>query len=434
LEDNSLDVLRGLDPDSPVVAAALSERHRSGEALSELKKAALRSLSLAAPTDTQESSILVTGGTGCIGTEVLSILSQRSRSRIVSVARGLTQPLRVFTTVNYLIADVRDRPSLLKLFQAVRPQIVIHLAAVRNPALAEAYPADTVLTNVQGARNVLLAATMYGADRLVVASTGKALKYWSRDLYAVSKKLVEYLVATGEVPGPTRCAVRFTHVVQNSLILEHLNKWTRHDEPVQLHGLNAFYIQSAYEAAQLLVNEAFNPSPGSATVSAQRDLGWPVDLQELALDVIAANRSSSRIDVVGYPSGYESDLFPGTYDPLTFGDHSPLLNALEVDRITSQVTDPFERCTMPTRSNPDLDRAIDHLASEAALGQQGEALAASARICSDKLLAWHLSNTTASRLKRLTRLAELNPTGSSNDEIVSAAIRRQLRLSSHEPD
>ena len=54
--------------------------------------------------------------------------------------------------------------------------MVFHLAAERDPGLAEAEVHRTVTTNVLGIRNVLAASIGAGVPQVVRASTGKALR------------------------------------------------------------------------------------------------------------------------------------------------------------------------------------------------------------------------------------------------------------------
>ena len=130
---------------------------------------------------------------------------------------------------------------------------------------------------------------------------------------------------------------RFTHVLDNSIIYQRLLSWA--DEPengvIRLHSPDiAFYVQSALESAQLLLLACLGGAPGEFRVLATSDLGWPVSLMDLALDVLA--RSGSRVPVYlsGYDRGFEEIPFPGLYDPMTAGDVSPLLNAFETGAVT----------------------------------------------------------------------------------------------------
>ena len=54
------------------------------------------------------------------------------------------------------------------------------------------------------------------------------------------------------------------------------------------------------------------------------DIGWPHDLFSLARDVVNEEMSSSVITFSGYDPGYESRLFPGTFDPLRARRVAPL--------------------------------------------------------------------------------------------------------------
>ena len=80
------------------------------------------------------------------------------------------------------------------------------------------------------------------------------------------------------------------------------------------------------ECYQLLMTAGMVAEPGHPKVVALRDLGWPpVSLLDLTLDYLADNPDSrSPIVFTGYPPGYEARPTPGTYDPLSAGDVSPL--------------------------------------------------------------------------------------------------------------
>ncbi len=74
-------------------------------------------------------TILVTGGTGCIGSTLIEQLTELNPACIVSINRGVTQPWHITPGVEYKKADIRDKQKLETLFQEVRPDIVYHLAA-----------------------------------------------------------------------------------------------------------------------------------------------------------------------------------------------------------------------------------------------------------------------------------------------------------------
>ena len=275
---------------------------------------------------------MVTGGTGCIGSTLVTELAARGPGRLVSVSRGLTDGWPRHAGAEYRHADVRDRAAMDALLGEVRPDLVFHVAAQRDPGLAEAEVYRTVSTNVLGTRAVLTAAAEAGVPQVVCASTGKALRPYSPDMYTASKRAAEW-VASGVAAGTDMLisAGRFTHVLDNSIIYKRLLSWAGEgSEVIRLHSPDiAFYVQSALESAQLLLLACLGAARGEFRVLAISDLGWPVSLMDLALDVLARSGSPVPVYVSGYDQGYEEIPFPGLYDPMTAGDMSPLLNAFE---------------------------------------------------------------------------------------------------------
>jgi nucleoside-diphosphate-sugar epimerase len=276
--------------------------------------------------------ILVTGGTGCVGSTLVTQLTAFKPARIVSVSRGVTGGWPRHPGAEYLYADVRDQARMEALIGEIRPDLIFHVASQRDPGLAETRVHHTVTTNVLGTRSVLGAAAATGTGQVVCASTGKALRPFSPDVYTASKRVAEWVAfgfaASGALPVS---AVRFTHVVDNSIIHQRLQDWAASSAVIRLHSPQiAFYVQSAVESAQLLMLAALDHGrPGRLPIRAIADLGWPVSLLDLTLGVLAARDSDAPVYLSGYDPGYEEVPFPGLYDPATAGDLSPLLNAFE---------------------------------------------------------------------------------------------------------
>ena len=278
--------------------------------------------------------VLVTGGTGCVGSTLITQLAAFRPARIVSVTRGVTRDWPRHPGAEYLYADVRDQARMEALIGEIRPDLIFHVASQRDPGLAETQVHHTVTTNVLGTRSVLGAAAAAGTGQVVCASTGKALRPFSPDVYTASKRVAEWVAfgfaASGALPVS---AVRFTHVVDNSIIHQRLQDWAASSAVIRLHSPQiAFYVQSAVESAQLLMLAALDKGrarPGRLPIRAIADLGWPVSLLDLTLGVLAARDSGAPVYLSGYDPGYEEVPFPGLYDPATAGDLSPLLNAFE---------------------------------------------------------------------------------------------------------
>jgi NAD dependent epimerase/dehydratase family len=81
----------------------------------------------------RDATVLVTGGTGCIGSTLMAQLAARGPGRLVSVSRGLTNDWPIHQGAEYRRADVRDRAAMDALIGEIRPDLVFHVAAQRDP-------------------------------------------------------------------------------------------------------------------------------------------------------------------------------------------------------------------------------------------------------------------------------------------------------------
>lgn len=406
----------------------LADRAGRGEALEQFVQTQRRRLGGQAELPTLKGdTVLVTGGTGCIGTELLRIVAECQPRRVVSLARGKTPQRFLSLGVDYRCADISDVGVVRQQFHEVKPDVVIHLAAVRDPGLAERRVVETIRTNIGGTQAVITEAMNAGVRRIVVASTGKASRLYSESVYAATKAVVEYVTATlTHRDQVDRRAVRFTHIVDNSILFRRLQYWTRTGYPVYLHGMDVqFYIQSAREAAELILEQCGDEGSGTQTV-AQRDLGWPIDLLQLSLDVIEANRSGSPVVCIGHERGYEDGVFSGTYDYSTAGQCSPLLNGVEAERIRVDASVPYDAFDPPTTISEALDAKVGQLMRLVVDHHRASSLRSALRQCEVELLRWRLEGASVPLLQRAVRASQGNSRYSRSDEIVAGELRREL--------
>jgi NADP-dependent 3-hydroxy acid dehydrogenase YdfG len=356
--------------------------------------------------------ILVTGGTGCVGHCVLKhLVDDLPDANFLSVARRRPATHSRLDRVTYVSGDVRNSPRMTELMQDFRPDLVIHLAAQRNPALAEQWVDQTVSTNNLGTQVVLDAAGAAGVGSMVVASTGKAVRFFTGDVYAATKKLVEYqaVMAAKRYEGMKVSCARFTHVVDNSLVAQNILKWIDGDEPIRLHSpLVQLPVQSALECFQLLMVGGIVGESGRARIVALRDLGWPpIDLLELTLDYLAAApRSLAPIVFTGYPPGYEAEAYPGTYDPMSAGEVSPLLNCADAmsaspTPVLGSSVDFFD---IPDASCDDLDERLSKLIVACRVKKDDRVIGELLREASESQLQHSMEQLSPERIRRIHRL------------------------------
>ncbi len=167
------------------------ERHKLREAAEQLagqvklanQLAADRFTPMSFPKDLDQAfagkRILVTGGTGSIGREiVLQVL--RYAPRVVRIYSrneynqyAMRKEFGERPDLRFLIGDVRDRDRLMRACEDV--DVIFHAAALKHVELCEYNPFEAVKTNVLGTQNVVDAALDYNMELLVSISTDKAV-------------------------------------------------------------------------------------------------------------------------------------------------------------------------------------------------------------------------------------------------------------------
>jgi UDP-N-acetylglucosamine 4,6-dehydratase len=166
-----------------------------------------------------DSSILITGGTGSFGKKAVETLLARYKPRkIIIFSRDEYKQFMMHRQFNasvmrYFIGDVRDASRLRQAMSGV--DYVIHAAALKHVPIAEYNPTECIRTNVNGAENVINASLESGVKRVIALSTDKAAN--PINLYGATKLVSDKLfVAGNNVVGtrPTRFAVvRYGNVV-----------------------------------------------------------------------------------------------------------------------------------------------------------------------------------------------------------------------------
>lgn len=165
---------------------------------------------------TENSSILISGGTGSFGQKFVETVLGRypkirrlviySRDELKQYEMAQKFSPQQYPGLRYFLGDVRDFERLRRAFEQV--DIVIHAAALKQVPAAEYNPIEFIKTNVLGAQNVLQAALDLNIERVVALSTDKAAA--PVNLYGASKLCSDKLfIAANNIRGrrKTRFAV-----------------------------------------------------------------------------------------------------------------------------------------------------------------------------------------------------------------------------------
>lgn len=148
---------------------------------------------------TTGKEILITGGSGSLGTDLLKELAKYHNPKGVRVysRSELTQFKKqqelkdLELDIAWIIGDVRDKQALSRACRNV--DIIINCAAMKRIDTCDANPLECIKTNVEGVQNVIYAALENNVEKVFHISTDKAV--YPTTLYGSSKKCSEDLIA-----------------------------------------------------------------------------------------------------------------------------------------------------------------------------------------------------------------------------------------------
>ena len=157
------------------------------------------------------STILISGGTGTLGAELVCFLHDRYKPKkiiIYSRCEQRQQAMRrelseIMPELRFLIGDVRDYDRLRQAMEGV--DFCFHCAAMKHIDVCEYNPLEAVKTNVNGSANVVRACIDAGVKRAILTSTDKAVN--PVNLYGATKLCAEKLFLAANSYNRTAFAV-----------------------------------------------------------------------------------------------------------------------------------------------------------------------------------------------------------------------------------
>lgn len=167
----------------------------------------------------KDKILLITGGTGSFGNEVLKkfLNSDIKEIRIFSRDEKKQDDLRKqynLDKLKFYIGDVRDKASLNSVMKGVN--YIFHAAALKQVPSCEFFPIEAVKTNVLGTDNVLSVAIENNVEKIICLSTDKAA--YPINAMGISKAMMEKIAVSkarklGNDSKTTICLTRYGNVM-----------------------------------------------------------------------------------------------------------------------------------------------------------------------------------------------------------------------------
>ena len=241
--------------------------------------------------DLHGKTVLVTGGAGSIGSEIvrqmagfhpkLVVILDQAESTLHELELYLLQN---FPKLNFIteLADISNMYRMELMFKKYDFDFIYHAAAYKHVPLIERNPHEAIYVNILGTVNLAILSITYDIDKFVMISTDKAVN--PTNVMGASKRAAEMYVQSlqNEKGVYTRfITTRFGNVLGSSgSVIPHFRKQITQGGPVTVtHKDIIRYFMTIPEACQLVLQAGTMGKGGEIYVF---DMGEPVKILDLA--------------------------------------------------------------------------------------------------------------------------------------------------------
>ncbi|RLJ33660.1 FlaA1/EpsC-like NDP-sugar epimerase [Chryseobacterium sp. 7] len=306
-----------------------------------------------------EKTVLVTGGAGSIGSEIVRQVANFNPSLIVVLDQAETPLYEIelemrekypHIAFKFVLGDVSNQHRMESLFQMYNFSMVYHAAAYKHVPLVEENPHEAIFVNILGSKIVARLSSKYKVNRFVMVSTDKAVN--PTNVMGASKRAAELFVQSLQnVDGNVTkfITTRFGNVLgSNGSVIPHFKKQIAAGGPVTItHPDIVRYFMTIPEACELVLQAGTMGEGGEIFVF---DMGEPVKILDLARRMIKLSGFEPNLDIKIVYTG----LRPGEklYEELLSDDaktlpthnekimisRDPSMGFEEIDALTKQIT------------------------------------------------------------------------------------------------
>lgn len=241
------------------------------------------------------TTVLVTGGGGSIGSELVRQLLPAKPAKIILfdiyentvyelyheiAGKAREAGIEIVTE----IGSITHMPALEEVFDRHNPHVVFHAAAHKHVPLMESNPREAIENNVFGTLNVVRMAHERGCSHFILISTDKAVN--PANVMGATKRMCEMVVQHyAQVSKTVFASVRFGNVLgSHGSVTPLFKRQLKAGGPITLtHQDITRYFMTIPEAARLVITAGALAEGGEIFVL---DMGEPVRIYDLAENLI----------------------------------------------------------------------------------------------------------------------------------------------------
>ena len=201
--------------------------------------------------------ILITGGSGTIGKAFIREFPEHTYYNVSRNEKFITDLMREHPKTKNYIGNIEDEGFLMRVFNNVKPDVVIHAAAMKHINIAEENPIQTCQSNVIGSINVINASIMNDVPITIGISTDKACS--SSSVYGDTKSLMEKCFMEANTDKNRFALTRFANVAHsNGSVLPFWLKLKEEGKTLKLTSKDMNRLIFSKSDSAKLVNKVIN--------------------------------------------------------------------------------------------------------------------------------------------------------------------------------
>ena len=254
----------------------------------------------------QGKNILITGGTGSLGNDLLEYIAKYEPKKIVIYSRDENKQYHMqnkykYSFLDFELGDIRDFARTVEVTKGM--DIIIHAAALKHVPPSERNPMAFVKTNIIGSKNVVDAAIYNGVPLVISVGTDKAVK--PINAYGMTKALQEkILISANNKQTQTKfICVRYGNVIgsRGSVIPLFIEKVKRGETiPITVPAMTRFLLP--LKDAVDLIFHAISDGNGGEIFVKKMPAANIVDIAKAIGEAIGGDKDYP-IEIVGIRSG-----------------------------------------------------------------------------------------------------------------------------------
>jgi UDP-glucose 4-epimerase len=248
--------------------------------------------------------LLITGGTGSFGKEILKEFINTNIKEIRVFSRDEKKQEEVRDEIKnikikFYIGDTRDFKSIDNACKNV--DYIFHAAALKQVPTCEFYPLEAIKTNILGAENTLEAAIKNKVKKVILLSTDKAV--YPINAMGLTKALAEkvMLAKSRNVKNTIFCATRYGNVMlsRGSVIPKFINQIQKKEDITITNPAMTRFMMSLNQSVNLVMFAMKNGSHGDIFVQKSP----AATMLTLANTLKKIFKSKSKIKLIGTRHG-----------------------------------------------------------------------------------------------------------------------------------